>query len=520
MALAGCGPVQFVRSPYSIRDLNVTYSVQEDVTLFSWRLGANVDPASVQFESWSQGEWRRVRFEEAPFPAGAYGCGQDTCFRLTIPGRFAIPESGLVLRSIHAQHGTQHAAPVSLDEREVTLSFAPHLLATNERLDLGVDDFLSVPNTPLRRSFRWSVTPSAESCVPSGGAWDGKTAAGKEQVPFGAAPTDEGAWCVTISPDARGIEAVSLAASVLAHPQLAYRTHRYVPEKQTAPLVYQLILDLEIPNENRCRSTLDLLEQGFAKAFRDRSSAANAPPAVKLPTVNLSSVPGGCRQEAMRRLPVADVAEAAKAYVRTAVQESEGTRLLFIYANNLAFPLPPLLTADFDALKTSVLEEPRAGVFLSAWAFPVVLMSADWQEPVNWIPPTDRLFGDTVKAFADSNLPFLTMLHHEDTTVAFVDPALEARDGLLKLCSSTPRIRMVDSPLTTGGFLYGVGPGHDVRYQVDFPEQWLVRNAAYEKHEAKVSYEVCTRWCSHPFRTPLGVWVPSWEKNPECGEGS
>lgn len=92
----------------------------------------------------------------------------------------------------------------------------------------------------------------------------------------------------------------------------------------------------------------------------------------------------------------------------------------------------------------------------------------------------------------------------------------------MKYCGSTPRvIRWVDDREPAhGSIVFPIGPDRSVAYRVSIPRQMLVPNSSYMKQEVVLHYEVCTRWCSHPFRIPRGQWLPNWENSSACGEGA
>src|SRR4051812_5794701 len=88
MCLFSCGTVRFVKSAYTVRNLKVTYSLQEDLTIFQWELGDSIDTDSVRFELFQDGNWTPIAFETAPFPAGSFECEGATCYRWAMRGRY------------------------------------------------------------------------------------------------------------------------------------------------------------------------------------------------------------------------------------------------------------------------------------------------------------------------------------------------------------------------------------------------------------------------------------------------
>src|SRR5262245_56891132 len=88
---AGCGDVRFVDSPFAPRQIAITYSKQEDVTLVRWRIGSGDPGPDLRFELLDEsGAWRPVDFAKSVFAGGLAPCGdgRGSCAQLVLAGTY------------------------------------------------------------------------------------------------------------------------------------------------------------------------------------------------------------------------------------------------------------------------------------------------------------------------------------------------------------------------------------------------------------------------------------------------
>src|SRR4029077_20475051 len=97
-------------------------------------------------------------------------------------------------------------------------------------------------------------------------------------------------------------------------PEVVKGTQRYEPPIEYSPVIYQLVLDLDIPVPDRCAEVIRRIED-----ITSRYLQGGGVPVHKLPTINLAaedpSMP--CAQVTGRTLPAADMAQAVKQLVTT-----------------------------------------------------------------------------------------------------------------------------------------------------------------------------------------------------------
>lgn len=517
-AVAGCGSVRFVKSPYGVGALEVVYSAQERVTFFAWQLAADIDPDAVRFELATGDGWAPVEFEKAPFPAGSFECANATCFRWSLRGRYVPTADSVPLRSVHVHHGFIAGPSVFVEERAASLAFAPAFVPDNVAIELAVDDLAAPSGSPLRRSFRWRHAASEAACIPSGGAWAGETE-GVERIAFEGEPSEAGRYCVELQPVALdGGEAVTVAAVALSHPTLLQRSAHYEPPREEAPVVYKLLVDLEIPNALRCQEAI----AAVVAAAKDLERGG--PFAIALDPLFLSQADGSkCRQRSDRALDVAAVVREVRETIRLRVPQAHGAPVLFIYVNNLAMPLPPTLAVELFSLREALAEEERTEAFLWALAAEPVIAAGGWNLATAWTNPTSRAFRELFVDFTDLRLPVRTMLHDDRTRVPFIDSDLHGiPGGFVKLCSSTPPVALTLGGLVTRERTLAFVPGQAVEFAVHFEPQLRVQagapegGVAWKENSVELTYEVCTRWCSHPFMALDGTRRREWHLDETC----
>lgn len=518
LLLAACGEVHFVPNPYLARNVEVTFSTQENLTLFAWELGQNVDPERVTFELAAGDGWRPLVFEDAPFPAGAWPCGVATCFRYTEPGRYEPPASGLVLRSRHPDHGQLPPMVARVATVPTTLSMAPRFRYGNSELALRVDDLLAPPETPLRRSYRFQIRKSPAGGPLGDDTFDGETA-GNEVVPVPDAPASEPRYDVLIEPVAApGYVAVGVRAErVPVQPDLLPLTHRYDAPIEDAPVISQVIFDLEIPNEERCAATIAEVE-----ATIDRYFGARDPDAFRFPSVNLATDGvRSCRQQLGAVADLGAMAQRIRSHVAANVPGTRGTRVVAIYLNNLAAPPSPQRQASLDRAYRSLAWDPRVGLF--PWfivGFPAGTSDATVRFDA-FVSPRTAAFTELIETFAKTNLPFRSLVHAPGTPLEFLPHEAWPLPNVVnqvKKCAATPEVSLSlglgPDARPTLPFGDGLPP---VGYLVDLPAQDRVPISTFVPGIVHLDYEVCRRFCDHPFDTIRDEWIPQpWSDVVPC----
>lgn len=517
-AATACGVVTFVPSPYAPRELSVVYSEQEDVTVLRWKLGARVDPDDVRFELVIDGQWAAIDFDEAPFPSGDYDCANATCFQVSRRGRYEVPAEGIVLRSLHEHHGMLAAGPVALETLSDSLEFHPRFRAGNATVALAIEDALSPSGTSVRRRFRWHLVESATPCAPST-AFEGVTE-GVEVVPFDERPSELGRYCATLEPvanDERGV--VRIAAEAFTHPELEAVTHTYVAPFEEAPVYVQVIVDLEIPNEERCLATVARVQEQLKPLLAHGPGGGHA-----VEPIWLAESDGiKCRQNAAAALDVPSIVEAMKQYVAQHAPGRHGAAIVFVYLSNLTIPMNDWTAFSLLSLVESFRVEQHATAAL--WA---ISSSPSSIEPVegfvlqtSWTSPFDKSFEDLVKSYDRARFPVRSSLHDDQALLPLVDAgSVGATDVVFKLCGATPKIRLNrgTKPLPLNETIMPVSPGEPIWFRVDFDRRRWIDASLWIDQTVTIRYELCRRWCTHPFESASGAALAKWTSEAECRE--
>lgn len=517
LGLTACGAVTFGPSRYLPQELSIVWSEQEDVTVFRWKLGEHVDPDDVRFELAHDGGWTPVDLEAAPFPSGDYDCPKATCYLFSMRGRYQPPADGVVLRSVHAHHGTLVAGATQVEPLATSLSAQPRLRAGNDEVALAVDDALSPADTPLRRRFRWTVVESDATCLPAQ-AFDGTTE-GVEIVPFRGQPSDAGRYCVTLQPVADdGQASVKIAVEAFTHPVLESVNHRYVAAHEVAPVYLQLIVDLEIPNAARCEATVAKVQERLTPLLRHGPGGGHA-----FEPVWLAQTDGvKCRQNPSAQLDVPALAERLKQYAHQHAPGRYGAVVLVVYLSNLALPASGELRRALTDLSDAFHGEPRAqaGVWvMSSSSFELEGIDGFFHSA--WTTPFDKAFEDLVKGFDEQFFPMRSSLHGtQDRIELATSGSVGGTDVLFKLCSATPEVRLMrgDARVSPTEIVSPVLPGDPIAFMVDLGHAIRIPASAWKDPVATVRYELCRRWCDHPFESPAGLPLPAWTQDARCRE--
>ena len=100
-----------------------------------------------------------------------------------------------------------------------------------------------------------------------------------------------------------------------------------------------------------------------------------------------------------------------------------------------------------------------------------------------------------------------------DDQIRFLDPEFEGIAGEFKSCGTTPDViyyvndAEVFAP--AGQTAYVLNLGDRLTFKVSFDRQELVKFSEYLDQKVLLRYEVCTKWCDHPFYSGGGEWLGS-----------
>jgi hypothetical protein len=526
--LGGCGEVHFIPSPYTPVGVESVFSAQEQVTVIRWRLGAAAPVADTQFQLLGPDGYVAIDFSKSVFPGGVAACtdGHGACAQYVVRGKAAIADGDHPVQAVHPTFGVLPGGPAKTRTATTTLTVQSYFHFHNDFVYVNMADAIAADGPyQFPRSYERAMWSTSGLCV-SDAAPDGATFAPLDAsggVPPEQPLTDAGTYCVASRPVPSDAGVAAMVQTRIATlPEVETRVQVFDPPIEQAPVIYQIVLDLEIPVPDRCASAIQMIE-----TLVDSTLGRAPVPVRKLPTLNLAQTAGGspCAQTDSRALAAADMADAVKMQVMSFPEVHQ--QFHFLYFNNLDSPLPRSLTdsmhAFFDALA------PPAGYDLQtlSWLFnPGAAGASDlswWRSPpyYKWIAADDPSFGKDLKDYTDGSLPYESQLHDPSEPVPLLSDAETPRYGgaRIKICDASPRavpLASVKDPTPIYDWSWTIDPSSPPAYLVSLQPEIAVSFNQFVEENAIVHYQICTRYCvNHPYRSDAGD-VTSWAGSPLC----
>jgi hypothetical protein len=534
----GCGDVLFVPSPYTPQNVDLIYSSQEDISIVRWRI-SSPPPLSddLQFQILVDNVWQTINFSQSLFPGGPSACGDGagTCFQYVVRGQYPIGLHPRPIRAVHSVYGTLPGDQANPDTEAETLEVGAHFDTNNDLVLVEIADLVSYDG-PYRypRSYERTMWPTNGLCVsnspPAGVNFSplGTTPDGTLGFPPDLPLSDSGIYCVAVRPIPTDAGAVALAQERVATlPQVTDMHQTFIPPVETSPVIYQIVLDLEIPVADRCMSSLTTIE-----SLVDEYMNMGGVPVTKLPTMNIAVDPnatGGaanCAQVDGRTLPAADMTAAVMKVVASYPDAYQ--QFHFFYFNNLASPLPSTLTDSLQALFGGLSMQPPPPcqqLTTVSWLFnpgtATLIGGINWSMPEMWMSADDPSFEKTLKLYAQQSLPYTSQVHDPSIPV----PLLSAADAatyngdLFKICdSSTFTQPAYTSPAQalSGGDSWPVLASDPPGYLVNLQPMIAVPSASFVQESVDVDFQICRDYCDHAYVSTAGTVVTSWAMSPSC----
>jgi hypothetical protein len=332
--------------------------------------------------------------------------------------------------------------------------------------------------------------------------------------------TDTGTYCVAARPvpsDAGAAAMVQVRIATL--PEIVTSTQIFDPPVERSPIIYQIVLDLDIPIADRCADVISKIESDAEMYL-----VGGATPVHKLPTINLAaSGSSQCAQTNDRTVAAIDMADALKQLVTTLDGTHQQYHLL--YFNNLDAPLPPTLANSLQSLFDDLAASPP-GYQLStySWIFnpgAAYASSRNWW--AFWVWETaDDMFKMALQDYGRRSLPYTTQFHDpaEPVPLLTTDQVTQYEGNMVKICSSSPGITPIaqtpfEHDITTPSWT--ITSADPPAYLVTLNNQIVVAAGLFVEQSAIVNYQICTRYCTdHPFVTASGTGDLSWSTSYSC----
>jgi hypothetical protein len=532
-ACLGCGDVHFVPSPFTPQNVERIYSTQEDISIVRWRISSTAPPGSdLEFQILGDSGYESLDFSRSVFPGGAAPCGdgQGSCFQYVVRGQYPIGDRPRPVRAVHSVYGTLPGGLVAARTVAKTIGVVSFFHTNNDVVYVNITDAVASDGSYLfPRLYERTMWPTNGLCVsdsiPTGVGFSPLDATGG--FPPDSPLSDSGIYCVAVRPLPTDAGAAAIAQTRVATvPEVTTLHQTYAPAVEQSPVIYQIVLDLEIPVPDRCADAIATIE-----GLVDKYMNLVAVPVRQLPTVNLATNPnatGGaanCAQTDQRTLPAADMAEAVKQVVASFPQTHQ--QFHFFYFNNLNAPLPSTLTDSLSALFDALASPPPPyDLATLSWLFNPGLAAATgptwWMSQPPWQAADDPSFEQTLGSYVLQNLPYESQTHDPQSPVPLLSPADSAQDDgdLFKICSSSPAAwAAYSSPpqQLSGGPSWPIVGSDPPAYLVSLPTQISVPANGFVEASAAIDFQICSRYCvDHPYLSTGGTGVSSWAPSPLC----
>ncbi len=539
LASASCGPLLFVPSPFTPQKVELVYSAQEDITLVRWRI-SSPNPAAdgLSFEILDQsGQYQPLDFSRSVFAGGGASCadGNGACFQYVVRGAYTVPQGRPPVRAVHAGDGTLPGGQPTSRTVDRSLTVDSFFHTGNDAVYVNIEDTVASDGPYVfARSYERTMWATKGLCL-SGSPPDGVGFSPLDETDGFPPPqplTDDGIYCVGVRPLPADAGAAALAqARVATQPQLVTVDLTYTPPVETSPIIYQIVLDLQIPVASRCATTMQAIESQV-----DATMNGVGVPVVKLPTMNLAVDPEGspgssCAQPQSRSLPAEAMAQAVKQTVLKFPQHHQ--QFYFLYFNNLAAPLPPSLTSSLQDLFADLTKDPPADLQLKSWLFNPGLAGATgpkWWMSTAWLSagdPDDPTLSQALTSYAQSTLPYTSQIYDDSVPVPyFTADQVAMFDGkTFKVCTQSPSadaiVGMTDLEWLGAGAIWPINAANPPGFLAKLTGSMAIRVNVPAPSFFPVSIyaelQVCTRYCAdHPYVAQNGTGVLSWATSASC----
>ena len=520
-AVVGCGEVHFLPSPFTPQKVELVYSAQEHLTIVRWRVDATAPVDETRFELLGPDGYQPIDFSRSLFTGGVVACGdgKHSCAQYVVRGHYPqrTPAGQFrPVRAVHELYGELPGAPAKARTIDKSFTMKSFFNFKNDPVFVNLTDTVgSDGDYKFPRAFESALWPTAGVCVaetpPDGVAFHALdlTTGIPPEKPLTAA----GLYCVAVRPvPADDGDRAMLQARIATLPEVVTAQHVLNPPIETSPIIYQVILDLDIPIAERCATAAPAIEALTAEYMRGDGAAVR-----RLQTINLSP---GCDQTNDRTVAAAHIADVVKQTVTTFTEVHH--QYHFLYFNNLDGPLPAKLTQSLADLFAALGGSPPGHELQTIpWLFSrpnTAISELPWIYPGAWTTYDDPTFELMLDTYSTNNLPFRTQLHRWDVPVPLLSPQdVETYAGKrIKVCTASHDIH----PVSSAGFFepsWEITTANPPAYQVDLPEKVVVPASSFVANRVQVNYQICTRYCEdHGYVTEAGIGEESWVDSVAC----
>lgn len=527
---AGCGELHFIPSPYTPQDVELIYSSQEHITVMRWRVSSTAALEENRFEMLGPNGYQTIEFSQSVFEGGVTACADKrggSCAQYVVRGEYTVPKGALPVQAVHDLYGVLPGGPPKYRKLDPTLTLESIFLPHNEVVYVNIGDKVARDGAYVfSRRYERAMWPAIGVCV-SEAAPDNVTFVPLDD-PRGFPPetplTEEGIYCVGTRPiPADGGDSTLMQVRIATQPEVVTATREFIPPVERSPIIYQIVLDLEIPVPDRCAEVVQKVESLIQKYFMGEAFPV---PVYKLPTINLGeNASTKCAQTNDRLVQTAEMAQAFKELLTTLPGRHQ--QIHFLYFNNLDAPLPTQLTTSLQTLFTALRRAPSPNyvVDLYSWLFgppatPFPMDTVDWW--AFWIWQTaDEAFEMKLDSYQNENLPRTTQEHHREDPVPLLSPdEIATYEGkLIKICEANfgaQPFGQLPFPHNINETSWTITAADPPTYLVQLKEHITVRAIDFAQQSSIVTYQICTRYCDHGYLDKANQGQDSWAKFVPC----
>jgi len=527
---AGCGELHFVPSPYTPQDVELIYSAQEHITVMRWRVSGTDALEDNRFEMLGPNGYETIDFSQSVFEGGVSPCTDKrggSCAQYIVRGEYRVPDGARPVQAVHDLYGVLPGLPPAYREVSTTLSFRSIFRPHNTLIYMSITDTVAREGAyDFPRRYERAMWPAIGLCLSDAAPAD-VTFVPLEDT--GGFPPDtpltaEGIYCVGTRPiPADGGDSALAQVRVATQPELVTMTREFIPPIERSPIIYQIVLDLEIPVPDRCADVIQKIESLLQKYLTGKTFPV---PVYKLPTINLAEdASSKCAQKNERIVQTAELAQAIKELVTTLPGVHQ--QIHWLYFNNLDAPLPTQLTTSLQTLIMALNRSPpNYEVDPYPWLFgpPGAALPMDavsWW--ANWVWETaDEVFEMNLGKYQNENLPRTTQLHNPGDPVPILAPEETAtyEGKLIKICESSQGAQpfgQLPFPHNINDPSWKITAADPPSYLVTLKEHRVVRVIDFVQQSSIVRYQICTRYCDgHGYVNAANEGRESWVESFDC----
>ena len=330
---AGCAFIRFERGPYVVRDVEVVYSEQEDTTFLFWKLPNDAILRKVTFEMAREGDYVPIELSRALFAADPYRCGDFICFQYQVAGEYSVDPELPPIRSVHKREGVFAGTAPRIERAAVTIRIDPIGIENNRKIDPHLYDYFKENDYAFRREFQHGLTDFRDRTCDDNTSWK---KLGTTVEPDGGWSDDADGACLYVRPKHRDDAGVVVFEPFAPSAETVFAEQRYTPPVELAPVVYGLLLDLEVPSDGRCSQIKNFLINTIQTSFESRHDESSRLGVYTPISSQNGAELSGCEQESTQDYPIERMVEDAKqAELQFAPR---GVRVVWVYVNNSDLP--------------------------------------------------------------------------------------------------------------------------------------------------------------------------------------